>query len=432
MEGKLKLKYLFIILFSIVYNPVVYSRESISSAGFIPDNYEVRREYKNIIYGSNSEIENQKIAVSESFLTGKMVRFSVIKKETAYYFIFINEELDSFTFVSPGTYIIKRNINTGEIEQIKIFLKKSKDTYVRITEKKGKTLFEMSLYGSSIYRDIILPVSIEEIIVSPFEKVVELSEYMVNWSFLDTGFDMEENRKLENIRNKIKENLASLEDSDDGAQDKNGEFIFINNLSPQKETAGFNCSGFVKWICDGLYYASTRKLMDIESLKNKNIDKRATVLNSLVEEERDPFFGLDWTRNIALQISGLSSDPGSTTDPGEIDVRNYPFSEYIYDRGYRVSDLKTILYYLAKKEPGYFYLASVNGDFGSSPVLRQHYHVAALIPSFSCSGEFTPEVFERNVNTGIDDFIARYSGEYIHLVKIKADYAYILPVTALD
>ncbi len=170
--------------------------------------------------------------------------------------------------------------------------------------------------------------------------------------------------------------------------------------------------------------------MDVETLKRKNIDKRATLLNSILEEERDPYFGLDWTRNIAIKISELDSGHDSSSDPGKADLRNYPFSRYIHDRGYQVSDLKSILYYSAKNDPGYFYLASVNGDFGKSPVLRQHFHVAALFPVFSGNGKFVPEVFERNRKTDIDAFIERYKNNYIHLVKIKADTAFILPETA--
>ena len=429
MEGKLKYS-LFIIILSLLPACLLIAVDLDSADRIIPDNYEVRREFKNVIFGTGSEIEKHKIAVSESYLTGKLVRFSVLNKESAYYFLFINSEMDTFQAVSPGTYIIKRNKKTGRIEQIKIFLKKSSDTYIKITQKKDKTLFEMMIYGSPVYRDIIIPVSIDELVLSPFDRIVELSEYMVDWSFLSRRYNPEENRKLENISSRITERLSTLQDSEDGAQDENGSFIFINTLSKQKDTSGFNCSGFVKWICDGLYYASKRKLMDVETLKKKNIDKRATLLNSILEEERDPYFGLDWTRNIAIKISGLKPEEDSAAEPGKVDVRDYPFSRYIHDRGYQVSDLKSILYYSAKKDPGYFYLASVNGDFGKDPVLRQHFHVAALFPVFSPSGVFKPSVFERNRSTDIDDFIERYKNNYIHLVKIRADNAYILPDTS--
>ena len=133
----------------------------------------------------------------------------------------------------------------------------------------------------------------------------------------------------------IDERLSTLNDSEDGAQDSNGDFVFIETLSKQQNKAGFNCSGFVKWICDGLYYASSRRLMDIETLKKKNIDKRATLLNSILENERDPYFGLDWTRNIAIKIAELKE---RDVDPGMVDLRDYPFSSYINDRGYPVSD----------------------------------------------------------------------------------------------
>ena len=431
MEGKLKAK-IFLFLFTLFSSSLLFSVDSDSADRIIPDNYEVRREFKDIIFGSNSDIEKQKISVTESFLTGKLVRFSVLNKESAYYFLFINGDMESFNAVSPGTYIIKRNKKNGQIEQVKIFLKEAKDTYVKITSEKGKTLLEMMFYGSIIYRDIIIPVSLDELVLSPFDRIVELSEYMIDWSFLSSSYDKDENRKLKNISSSITERLSSLHDSDDGAQDKNGNFIFIETMSRQNGTSGFNCSGFVKWICDGLYFASEKKLMDVETLKKKNIDKRATLLNSILENERDPYFGLDWTRNIAIKISGLRLGEGEKIDPSSVDIRDYPFRRYIDDRGYPVSDLKSIMYYDAKKEPGYFYLASVNGDFGDDPVLRQHFHVAALFPLFSYNGEFAPAVYERNRSTDIDEFIERYKNNYVHMVKIRADSAYILPDTSAD
>ncbi len=428
MEGKLKL-YLLIIVLSLLPGFILYSAESNADGDIIPDNYEVRREFKNILFGSDKEIENQNISVSESFLTGKLVRFSVLNKESAFYFLFINGDDESFEVVSPGTYIIKRDKKSAKIQQIKIFLKKSSDTYIKITEERGRTLLEMMLYNSLIYRDIIIPVSVDELVLSPFERIVELSDYIIDWSFMTASINLEENRKLKKISRMIDERLSTLNDSEDGAQDSNGDFVFIDTLSKQQNKAGFNCSGFVKWICDGLYYASSRRLMDIETLKKKNIDKRATLLNSILENERDPYFGLDWTRNIAIKIAELKE---RDVDPGMVDLRDYPFSSYINDRGYQVSDLKSILYYSAKEDPGYFYLASVNGDFGDSPVLRQHFHVAALFPVFSENGEFIPSVFERNRRTDIDEFIEKYRNDFIHLVKIRADNAYILPETVVD
>ncbi len=245
MEGKLR-PVIFLFFFSLLSVSGLYSIDLETGQGIIPDNYEVRREFRNIIFGANSEIEKQKIAVSESFLTGNLVRFSVLKKGSDYYFLFINGDLDTFKAVSPGTYIIKRDIQSGRITQIKIFLKESKDTYLKITERKGKTLLEMMFYGSPVYRDILIPVSINELVLSPFDRIVELSEYMVDWSFLSRQFDADSNSKLKNISSKIQDRLSDLRDSDDGAQDENGNFVFIDSMSGQKKIIRFQLFRFCK------------------------------------------------------------------------------------------------------------------------------------------------------------------------------------------
>ena len=55
MEGKLKI-IIYIILFSLLPVFLLYPVDLDSAVSIIPDNYEVRREFKNVIFGSNSEL----------------------------------------------------------------------------------------------------------------------------------------------------------------------------------------------------------------------------------------------------------------------------------------------------------------------------------------------------------------------------------------
>jgi hypothetical protein len=95
--------------------------------------------------------------------------------------------------------------------------------------------------------------------------------------------------------------------------------------------------------------------------------------------------------------------------------------------GYRVEDLIPVLYLQAVRQPGRFYLGSINGEFGSEPVLWQHYHIVVLFPYFDEAGTFRIAVLERNVESSVASLQRRYSGEYVHLVGIRPASDFILP-----
>ncbi len=395
----------------------------------LPETVEIRREFLNIITGTNNEIKLQQDVVSDCYLTGKKVKFQVISNDDFFYFIFINEKTtrngSDYPLVSPGTYIIKRSASSGALEQIKIFLNNDPETFVRITSRGGDSLLEFSLFGSMVCRDVLLPVTVESLLAEPFETIVVLSDYIVDWNMLSEDYNETENRTMIKICYEIEQKLHLLKDSDDGAQDSSGDFVLIDSMKTNP-AQGFNCSGFIKWISDGIYSAKTSRLMDIDELKRKNFKDRRDTLSLLYEDMRDPLFGLDWTRNIALTLFELGHT-GAPVSVQDIDVRNYPYEPYTPDIGYPVSNLKAVLYYLAVTDPGYIYLGSINGDYGTEPVLRQHYHVAAFLPYVSPDGSFHPVVFERNRKTPVDDFIRTYSRESVHLVRVKAENSFARP-----
>jgi hypothetical protein len=218
----------------------------------------------------------------------------------------------------------------------------------------------------------------------------------------------------------LREQVALLPDMDDGAMDDEGRFVYIET-GERSAAGGFNCSGFAKYVADGIYYPRHGRLMPIEPLKEKHPDHRGNSWTERFEEERDPYFGLDWIRNIAVMLG-----PGTGQDPEARDVRQVPHFSYVEDVGYPVRDLEALLYFLALEAPGDFYLASVNAEFGKDPPLRQHIHVVVLMPYLNRRGELVTAVFERNRETGVGSLLKRYPNEYIHLVSIRGSTNFAL------
>ena len=96
------------------------------------------------------------------------------------------------------------------------------------------------------------------------------------------------------------------------------------------------------------------------------------------------------------------------------------FFTYTEDIGYKVKDLKLLLYYLAVNEPGYFYLGSVNNEYKENPTLKQHFHIAVLLPYFDENGYFHIKVMDQHKNPELGVFIEKYEYDFIHLVRIEA------------
>jgi hypothetical protein len=178
--------------------------------------------------------------------------------------------------------------------------------------------------------------------------------------------------------------------------------------------------------------------MPINTLKQL-YGERGSSLTAPFEPVRDPFFGLDWTRNLAATAASTVKSPAFAV-LDEIEVRKSPFSQIIVrghgasrtapytgflpDAGFAVNGLPALLYTLAIDEPGTIYLGAVNAELAPKPRMRQYFHVTALLPYFDEYGSFHVVVFESAAETSFSRFVARYSNNYINLVRLPAGIAF--------
>jgi hypothetical protein len=380
-------------------------------SGF-PDAVDLRTAMKSAVTASAWTARRLPEEVYTSETAGGRVLFQVRTQKDAFYLLFTNQYQGQFPLYSTGSYIIKRSLEDGRFLQAKIFLKNDPDSFVRIFPFDDRARLEIFLYGTLIYRDVVLGRSFEELLFSPFSRLVALSSTKIDWELIFPQYRSDSN-PVPGMIASLREQVALLPDMDDGAMDDEGRFVYIET-GQRSVAGGFNCSGFAKYVADGLYYPSHGRLMPIEPLKEKHLDYRGNSWTERYEEERDPYFGLDWIRNIATMLG-----PGSDPNPEAHDVRQVPHFSYIEDVGYAVRDIEALLYFLALESPGDFYLASVNADFGKNPPLRQHIHVVVLMPYLNRRGELVTAVFERNRETSVESLLERYPNEYIHLVRLR-------------
>lgn len=218
----------------------------------------------------------------------------------------------------------------------------------------------------------------------------------------------------EYILKKIRDRLPQLKDSSYGAIDGDGRYLKDTNK-------GLNCSGFAKWIVDGFYTplckAGEPKYMSIQSLRVKHQKERGTSDILIYEDSRDPYFGLDWTRNLAVE---LEKKRGENPVYKTYDVTDSSIVTYVMNCGYPIWKIEKVLEEQEGLHPGRMYLGSINGYFGEDPKLWQHYHIAVFIPYYE-NDVLKIAVLERNKETSFSYLLERYPNTYCHLVAIPTE-----------
>jgi len=369
---------------------------------------------------------------------------SSIKGKDAFYLIFAAAKEKDFPLYSQGTWIVKRSLSDGRYLQAKIFLRSDAGSFIRVYPEGERSYMDIVLFGAVLRRELPLPLSFDQVLHASFADLRAFSAHSMDWKL----FSPRPGRysELRGLIAKIRSRLPELRYAEDGALDANGTPVYIANGKPQARPAGLNCSGFAKWLVDGLRKPFTGTWLDPRAMALRHTELRGSSFTLSKEETDDPFFGLDWVRNLGKAMADAGS-PSREHGLLENDVTLEPFALFAgktaadpingtsaYESyptrqnstGYEVRGLKALLYMLAIEEPGNFYLASLNkSDKGG---LRRHYHVAALFPYFEPSGEFRVAVFESAAETSLDALIARASSEYAVLVRIRPSGAFDPPI----
>jgi len=348
---------------------------------------------------------------------------------------------------AQGSWMLTRRKDTGAGTLIRIFLRSDQYAYIQFRPLNAeKCQMDVVLYGSYAVRSLPLAVSFNRLYTMPLNDILKLAgdKFPRRYFDIDPQYYRDNRRLVAQIRGNIK----GLKFADDGAIDENGNYVFIETLKPQKPaSAGLNCSGFVKWLIDGILRPVTGARLPITPLKAP-FGERGSSFTELWEERRDPYFGLDWIRNLAAEANGTLRS-SSYRALKEFEVRSDNFSlvlvnenrtfvtnnypGFLEEAGYGIDGIHPLLYTLAIDEPYSFYLAAVNNEIAApvtrtnmrgTPQLRQYFHVAALFPYFDEYGVFHIAVFESAEETSFASFKSRYPGHCVNLVQIPVVSAF--------
>jgi hypothetical protein len=350
---------------------------------------------------------------------------------------------DSFPGWAQGSWILTRKRDGGEATRIRVFPRSDPYTYIQFRPFiAGKSQMDVVLYDGYVVRSLPLPISFERLYVLPVEEILAAAGDKFPRRYFDPDPAMYTDQR--DFVAAVRSRLPNLSFLDDGAINAEGDYVFINTLEKQREEIGLNCSGFAKWVIDGILKPHTGGLLAIPPLKAP-FGTRGDSLTTPWEAARDPFFGLDWCRNLASRANTVLRSPAFAVQ-NEFEVRDWPFSMvilrnasgseirsypgFLENAGFGIEGLHPLLYTLAVDEPDRIYLAAVNTEVGApvtasnprgAPRMRQYFHIAVLVPYFNEYGNFQVTVFESAEETSFTRFKARYSGHFVNLSRIPVD-----------
>jgi hypothetical protein len=351
--------------------------------------------------------------------------------------ILAREWNESYPGWAQGSWILTRRRDTGAPSRIRVFLRSDPNTYIQFRPfEQDKSYMDVVLYDAYVIRSLAVPYSLDRLLVLPVEEVLSSLGAKFPRRYFDPDPDWY--RDIRSFTEAVRRRLPELSFRDDGAIDEDGRYVFINTLKAQDGAGGLNCSGFAKWMVDGILRPFTGKRLPVQPLKEP-FGERGSSFTEAYERLRDPFFGLDWTRNLAGTAGSVLRSP-DFGGLNEIEVQSWPFSQvilrggkgsvlrsypgFIKDTGFGVEGLHPLLYTLAVDEPGRIYLASVNNETGPAPRMRQHFHIAVLVPYFNEYGNFRVAVFESAEETSFNQFKNRYPGHFVNLVRIPVESSF--------
>ncbi len=404
-----------------------------SAVSAMAENTDIRKKLWNTLIEAPKSVALAYRAKRETNAWGDW-SVSVERGKGAFYTILAPERAGRFSVYTQGSWILKRSDADGSFMQAKIFLRSDQGTFARVYPSGSRSLIDIVVHGGVLYREVIVALPFDEILRSPFSRIRKLTADVIDWELFspDPGLY----RDLRALASAVRQRLPSLRYADDGAIDADGRSVYISTLKNQESPAGLNCSGFVKWLVDGMLYPLTGAYLSVEALRERMIDWRGSSFTRGFEEKFDPFFGLDWSRALARAAWAAFYPSLSNDSPLANDVNDAPFalrvrdaepvnggssyeafSDNFDDAGLDVRGLKATLYTLAIREPGRFYLAQFNARDPKPPRLRRYFHIAALFPYFDDDGVFQVAVFESAAETSIERINGR-GYEFVKLVRL--------------
>ncbi|MCQ2579461.1 MAG: hypothetical protein MJ159_02030 [Treponemataceae bacterium] len=344
-----------------------------------------------------------------------------------------------FPAKAPGSWVVYRDCSSGKILRINVYFQFDSRVYVCLRPdsqpKKPKSEVDLIIHGAYACRGVPLGIPFSDVMKLSFSELFNLTKETVPWAYVKA-----DSRNYVNNRymiEKINRKLPQFEYIEDAAYDEFENPVFISTGEARSGTPGkigVNCSGFTKWVIDGITIALSGSATKLDAIKAPTIDLSETLYMSKAEEE-EMFRSYDWIRNLATAAVCAERDKEFPAGTLGVDVQVNPFAGlksadgtvrnvgFVPKAGYEINMIKPLLYVLAATEPDMLYLGAVKTcewNTDNEPETWTFHHDLVFFPYFDQAGVCHIEVYESGVATSFDDFVAANQGTYVYLCRVKS------------
>jgi hypothetical protein len=346
-----------------------------------------------------------------------------------YFLVFYNSDPELEKKYKPMDPDLKETFTFGKITyrfnylqeliESKIYFQENNNSFLyfnRFTPNK----FDVFLFGKNIKKGLPYFFNIDSLKILPLKSILSLVD--INRIQDETLVDKNDRKLKELFIEKIIIPSTKYDYEDDGAINEFGEFVYIMNGQEQKNKKGLNCSGFVKDVIDNYIRLRNKdfKWLSIDELKSKREEERKKIPYTFFEETNDPFFGLEWSKNLIDKVNEHYDYINIKADI----LNSDEYSELFDSSGYYVSDMKEILFRDQKKESNYFYILAFNRLKKTTPVMPEFYHLSIVVPYFE-NNHFYLRSFESTKETDFTKMLNNHIGEKVAIIRIP------IPITEL-
>jgi hypothetical protein len=417
----------------------------------VPDSSEIRRNLVESWFMAPLDMLRERNAEVRSSSSG--TRFQIrLEEQDMTFRIFVSPEtkLDVDVYSDTGVHTVKTQVYPGDISGswmlerdkqtgkpvfIRYYFAADSDIYVQFSPSKDRTFADMIIYNNYAARSLPLGIPYEKFYTASFKDIYSWTKPNLPWQYTVVNKGMYHST-LQMIQ-VIRDNLPEIIYADDAMYDETGRPVSISTgdirIIEEKdvEKLSLSSAGFVKWVVDGLIIPLTGNYTKRAPLLVPTVEYKDTGFPGTLGSLYDLSFSLDWTRNLAAASLSIRDNRTYLYKDSGVDVTLEPFSSeltakgisntvgYVRNTGYAVSGLKSLLYVLTATEPGYCYLAAIRQTNMGSPEVRPFNQCAVLFPYQDSAGHFCCTVFENSMELTLQNFIARYKNDFVHLVRVQ-------------
>jgi hypothetical protein len=300
--------------------------------------------------------------------------------------------------------------------RVKIFFQNNNNSYIEFNTFQPNK-FDVYLFGKPVKKGLPYYFSFDSL---KFQSVTSIL------SLLDKE-NIRKETKIADNDYEVKKRLIDRiivpsvihEYNDDGARDEFGNFVLISTGEPQSGKNGFNCSGFAKDVVDNYIrlFDADFKWLPISDLKKRRTEERKNSPFNYLENKYEPFFGLDWSENLADKINEYCGY--KIIKAGILD--NDENAQYYNLNGYSVRDLKEILFRDQNRDSSFFYILAFNKLRTISPPIPVFYHIAVAVPYFK-DDHFFIRTFESADETDFAKMVALHEDEKVAIIRVPVPF----------